>query len=66
MGVAGKFRAPAALSPVKSPGTHFIGGWVGPSRSGRVRKISLLPGSVLRTVQPVPSLYTDCTISAHI
>ena len=28
MRVAGKFRAPAALSPVKRPGTHCVrGGW---------------------------------------
>jgi hypothetical protein len=66
MEVVAKFRAPAVLSPVKRSGTHFIGGFVGPSCSGRVRKISSLPGSVSRTVQPLASRYTDSTISAHI
>jgi hypothetical protein len=30
MEVSGQFHAPAALPPVKPPGTHWIGGWVGP------------------------------------
>jgi hypothetical protein len=30
MGVGGQRHAPAALPPGKRPGTHFIGGWVGP------------------------------------
>ena len=30
MGVGGQHYAPAALPPGKRPGTHFIGGWVGP------------------------------------
>jgi len=30
MGVGGQFHAPATLSPRKRPGTHCIGGWVGP------------------------------------
>ena len=30
MGVGGQHHAPAALSPGKRPGTHCIGGWVGP------------------------------------
>ena len=47
-------------SPGKIPGTHCIGGWVGPQgQSGRVRKISLPPGFDPRTVQPVASRYTD-------
>jgi hypothetical protein len=33
MGVGGQLHAPAALPPGKRPGTHCIGGWVGP-RSG--------------------------------
>jgi hypothetical protein len=28
--VSGQLHAPAALPPGKSPGTHFIGGWVDP------------------------------------
>ena len=31
MGVGGQRHAPAALPPGKRTGTHFIGGWVGPS-----------------------------------
>jgi hypothetical protein len=30
MKVAGQGRAPPTLSPGKSPGTHFTGGWLGP------------------------------------
>jgi hypothetical protein len=30
MGVGGQRHAPAALTPGKRPGTHCIGGWVGP------------------------------------
>jgi len=30
MDVGGQRLAPAALLPGKRPGTHFIGGWVGP------------------------------------
>jgi hypothetical protein len=28
--VSGQLHAPAALPPGKSPGNHFIGGWVDP------------------------------------
>jgi hypothetical protein len=30
MEVSGQLHAAAALPPVKNPGTHWIGGWVGP------------------------------------
>jgi hypothetical protein len=30
MGVGGQLHAPAALPPGNRPGTHCIGGWVGP------------------------------------
>jgi hypothetical protein len=30
MGMGGQLHAPAALPPGKRPGTHYIGGWVGP------------------------------------
>jgi hypothetical protein len=30
MGMGGQIHAPAALPPGKRPGTHCIGGWVGP------------------------------------
>ena len=56
---------PLPLYSRERPGTHCIGGWGGPQgRSGRVRKISPPPGFDPRTVQPVTSRYTDCTISA--
>jgi hypothetical protein len=66
MGVGGQLHAPAALPPVKKPGTHFIGGWMDPrGRSGRVLKISPPPGFDPRTVQPVASRYTDWAIAVH-
>jgi hypothetical protein len=34
MGAGGQRHAPAALPPGKRPGTHCIGGWVGP-RAGQ-------------------------------
>jgi hypothetical protein len=50
----------------RRPGTHCTAGWVGPrGRSERVREISPPLGFDLRTVQPVASLYTDYTTSAH-
>jgi len=30
MEVSGEIHTPAALLPGKEPGTHWIGGWVGP------------------------------------
>jgi hypothetical protein len=51
-----------------TPGTHWIGGWVGP-RAGlddvKKRKFLILPG--LELVQPVASRYTDfaCYVYAH-
>ena len=50
------------LYPRERPGTHCIGGWVGP---GRVRKISPPPGFNSRTVQPVATRYTVCAIPAR-
>ena len=59
MGVGGQSHAPAALPPGKRPGTHCIGGWVGP-RAGLDRCVkSRPPGFDPRTVQPVASTYTD-------
>jgi hypothetical protein len=51
---------PRPLYPRERPGTHCIGGWVGP-RAGlkRVRKISPTPGFDPWTVQAVASRYTD-------
>ena len=51
---------PRPLYPRERPGTHYIGGWVGPQgQSGRVRKISPLLRFDPQTVQPVASRYTD-------
>jgi hypothetical protein len=60
MGVGGQQHAPAALPPGKRPGTHCIGGWVGP-RAGLdgCRKSRPPPGFDPRTVQPVASRYND-------
>jgi hypothetical protein len=49
--MSGQLHVPAALPPEKEPGTHWIGGWVGPRASlGNVKKKKLLtlPGLELR------------------
>jgi hypothetical protein len=58
---------PRPLYPWERPSTYCIGGWVGP-RAGldRCRKSRPPPGFNSRTVQPVVSCYTDCTILANI
>ena len=54
------------LYPQERPGTHCIGGWVGPQgRSGRVKKISPPPGFDPWTVHPIASRYTDWAIPSH-
>ena len=62
MGVGGQRHAPAALPPTKTryPLYWRLGGLQG--RSGLARKISPPPGFDTRSVQPVASRYTDCTI----
>jgi hypothetical protein len=68
--VSGQLHAPAALLPGTAPGTHWIGGWMGP-RTGQddveKTKFMTLPGLELRPsfVQPVASRYTDCYIPGH-
>jgi len=66
MGVGGQRHVLAALAPGKRPGTHCIGGWVGPRADldgcGKSRPP---PGFDPRTVQPVASRYTNNTILAH-
>jgi hypothetical protein len=53
----------------RAPGTHWIGGWVGPRTSlddTERRRILTLPGLDLRPLasQPVASRYTDVHIAA--
>jgi hypothetical protein len=64
-GVGGQRHVPAALPPEKTqyPLYRRLGGTQG--RSGRVGKISPLPGFEPRTVQAVTSRYTDWAIAAH-
>jgi hypothetical protein len=64
LGVQG--HAPAALPLQGTPGTHCIGGWVGPTTGldgcGKSRPP---PGFDPRTVQPVASRYTDYDYLGH-
>jgi hypothetical protein len=68
MGVGGQRHAPAALPPGKRPGTHCIGGWVGPRAGlddcGKSRPPP--PGGGPRVVQPGASLYTDYATPTHL
>ena len=50
---------PGRTLPRERPGTNCTGGWVGPSRSGQMRKISSPPGFDPRTAYSVASRYTD-------
>ena len=66
MGVRDHRHAPAALLPGKRPGTHCIGGLVGPRAGmGRCGKSCLPPGFDPRTAQPVANRYTDWAIAAR-
>jgi hypothetical protein len=60
MDVGFQLHAPAALPLGKRPGTHFIGGWVGP-RAGQdgCRKSRPLPTGIRFPDRPAPknSLY---------
>jgi hypothetical protein len=60
MKVGGQRHAPTALPPGKRPGTHFIGGCVGP-RAGLdgCVKSRPTPGFDPRTFQYVESRYAD-------
>jgi len=59
MGVGGQHHAPAALYPRERPGTHCIGGWMGPGAGLDGCGKHPPPGFDLRTVQPVASRLTD-------
>jgi hypothetical protein len=51
---------PRPLYPREISGTHCTGGWVGPRAGLDVcEKSRPLPGFDPRTVQPIPSRYTD-------
>jgi len=54
------------IYPREWPGTHNTGGWVGPlGPSERVGRSALpLLGFDPRTVQPIASRYTNCSIPA--
>ena len=58
-------HAPAALTPGKRPGTHFIGGWVGPWAGLDGEENPAPTGFEHRTVQPMASRYTDWAIADH-
>ena len=51
-GVSGQQHAPAALYPRERPGTHFIGGWMGPRAGLDGRKNSSPPGFDLGPSSP--------------
>ena len=58
---------PRPLHPWERPGTHCIGGWVGPrARLDGCGKSRPPPGFDPRTVQPVASRYADWAIPVHI
>jgi hypothetical protein len=63
--VGDEHHAPAALSPrmIQYPLYRRLG--VSYGRSVRVRKISPPTGFDSRTVQPIPSCYTNYAIPAH-
>ena len=66
MVLGGQRHPPAALPPLKRPGNHCIGSWVGP-RVGLegYGKSRPPPGLDPRIVQPVASRNTDYAIPAH-
>jgi hypothetical protein len=55
---------PRPLYPRERPGTHLIGGWVGPRASPDFPHPENLASTGIRsrTVQPVASRYTDWVI----
>jgi hypothetical protein len=66
MGVGGQLHAPAALPPGKRPGTHCIGGWVGPTAGlDGCEKSRRHRDSIPGPTSQVASRYTDWAIPAH-
>ena len=65
MEVGGQRDAPAALPRGRRPGTHCVGGWVGPTvgldGSGKSRPIGIRP----RIVHPEASRYTDYAVPLY-
>ena len=67
MGVSGQSQAPAALSPRKSPGTHYTGSWVGPRAGLKGNGEVKIPGFEPRNFQLLwlrspGSPYTLCSV----
>jgi hypothetical protein len=59
-GVRDQRHTSAAIYPRERPGTHCIGGWMGPGAGlDRCGKSRPPPGFDPRAVQPVASRYTD-------
>jgi len=58
---------PRSLYPGERPGSHCIGGWVGPGPAWTgAENLSLPPGFDPRVIQPVASRYNDYAIPAPI
>jgi hypothetical protein len=60
MGLGGQRHAPAALPPGKRPGTHCIGGWVGP-RAGLDGCVKSRPHR--DSIPGPPSQYQDAILT---
>jgi hypothetical protein len=61
------FRLDCVTPRERAPGTHWIGGWVGPqSWSGQHDEVKILDSnSDPLLIQPVASRYTNCAIPAN-
>jgi hypothetical protein len=75
MGVGGQRHAPATLPQGKRPGTHFIGGWVGPRKGAEylapppatvlIEKFDLMMDNV-RTHGSVDKIRAASDIRCHL
>ena len=61
MWVVGQRHAPAGLLP----GTHWVGGRVGPRKVWKFTENLALTGIRTRTAQSLASRYTDRAVPAH-